>query len=108
MLRPALIDIPGVAEVALLGGEREEVVVETTDAQLRVAGAAFSDVVTTLRSTLDHGPAAALTDLKRDPLLNKIARVKVAPMMAGVADADSGNTCGAQGGDRARAEEAAA
>ena len=38
VLRPALVGIPGVAEVATLGGERDEVVVQTTDAELRAAG----------------------------------------------------------------------
>jgi Cu(I)/Ag(I) efflux system membrane protein CusA/SilA len=89
VLRPALIGIPGVAEVALLGGEREEIVVETTDAQLRAAGAAFSDVVAELRHTLDHGRPTAPADLARGPLLGKLARVKIGPMMAGgAADVD--------------------
>ncbi len=35
-----------------LGGEREEVVVQTTDAELRAAGAAFSDVAIALRARL--------------------------------------------------------
>ena len=84
VLRPALVGIPGVAEVATLGGEREEVVVQTTDAELRAAGAAFSDVATALRARLDRAPRpTAPHDLEHDPVLGKLTRVSVQPAMSG-------------------------
>ena len=84
VLRPALVGIPGVAEVATLGGEREEVVVQTTDAELRAAGAAFSDVATALRARLKHLPRpTAAHDLEHDPVLGKLTRVSVQPAMSG-------------------------
>jgi copper/silver efflux system protein len=84
VLRPALVGIPGVAEVATLGGEREEVVVQTTDAELRAAGAAFSDVATALRARLGRVPRpTAPHDLEHDPALAKLARVSVQPAMSG-------------------------
>ena len=88
VLRPALVGIPGVAEVATLGGEREEVVVQTTDAELRAAGAAFSDVATALRARLRAVPGpTAPHDLEHDPVLAKLARVSVQPAMSsGAAD----------------------
>ncbi|HEY7373283.1 MAG TPA: efflux RND transporter permease subunit [Polyangia bacterium] len=84
VLRPALVGIPGVAEVATLGGEREEVVVQTTDAELRAAGAAFSDVAIALRARLARAPRpTAPHELEHDPVLAKLARVSVQPAMAG-------------------------
>ena len=84
MLRPALVGIPGVAEVATLGGEREEVVVQTTDAELRAAGAAFSDVATALRARLGRAPRpTAPHDLEHDPVLARLTRVSVQPAMSG-------------------------
>jgi Cu/Ag efflux pump CusA len=55
---PALIGIPGVAEVATLGGEREEVVVQTTDAELRAAAPRSR----TSRSRCGRGSAARPAD----------------------------------------------
>jgi len=84
VLRPALVGIPGVAEVATLGGDREEVVVETTDAELRAAGAALSDVAIALRARLGRTPRpTAAHDLEHDPVLGKLTRVKVQPAMSG-------------------------
>jgi Cu(I)/Ag(I) efflux system membrane protein CusA/SilA len=84
VLRPALVGIPGVAEVATLGGDREEVVVQTTDAELRAAGAAFSDVATALRARLGRAPRpTAAHDLEHDPVLAKLTRVSVQPAMSG-------------------------
>jgi Cu(I)/Ag(I) efflux system membrane protein CusA/SilA len=84
VLRPALVGIPGVAEVATLGGERDEVVVQTTDAELRAAGAAFSDVAIALRARLSRAPRPTAPDeLEHDPVLAKLTRVSVQPAMSG-------------------------
>ena len=50
VLRPALAAIPGVAEVATVGGEVRELRIDLKAAELRDRGIAFSDVVATLRS----------------------------------------------------------
>jgi Cu(I)/Ag(I) efflux system membrane protein CusA/SilA len=84
VLRPALVGIPGVADVATLGGERDEVVVQTTDAELRAAGKAFSDVAMALRARLGREPRpTAPNDLQQDPLLARLTRVSVQPAMSG-------------------------
>ena len=55
VLRPALASIPGVAEIASLGGGVEQVVVQPHSAELRRRQLAVSDVVATVRAALD-GP----------------------------------------------------
>jgi Cu(I)/Ag(I) efflux system membrane protein CusA/SilA len=89
VLRPAIRSVPGVAEVATLGGETDEAVVETSAEQLHAAGAAASDVVATLRQLLDRQPPTTVEDINRNPLLQKVATVRVAPTMSsGAADVD--------------------
>ena len=102
VLGPALAKVPGVAEVAPLGGHPEELVIETTADQLRVAGIAYSDVVATVGAALEKEPGASPARLESTALesigaepgaaavrLGQVARVKVAPDMAsGVADVD--------------------
>ena len=90
VLRPALSKLPGVAEVATLGGETDEVVVETSADQLHGGGAALSDLVSSLQSALDpRRPRPGLEQLERQPLLQKVAKVRVEPAMSsGAADVD--------------------
>lgn len=98
VLAPELAKIPGVAEVAPVGGNPEEIVVETSAEQLRGAGVAFSDVISTVSTALDaaeptfeklrdtplSGPLGTTT-----PALGAVTRVSVGPEMAtGVADVD--------------------
>jgi len=82
MLRPALEAVPGVAEVATLGGETSEVVVQTSAEQLRGANVALSDVVTALRAKMATRPATA-DEITRDPLLSRVTQASVVPTMAG-------------------------
>jgi len=82
MLRPALEAVPGVAEVATLGGETNEVVVQTSADQLRGANVALSDVITALRAKMATHPKTA-EEIARDPLLSKVAKAGVLPTMAG-------------------------
>jgi Cu(I)/Ag(I) efflux system membrane protein CusA/SilA len=82
MLRPAIEAVPGVAEVATLGGETSEVVVQTSAEQLRGANVALSDVVTALRAKMATRPATA-AEITRDPLLSRVAQASVVPTMAG-------------------------
>jgi Cu(I)/Ag(I) efflux system membrane protein CusA/SilA len=102
VLRPALAALPGVAEVATVGGQRDELVVATTPDQLRGAGVAFSDVVAAVRAGASAGAgtkAGATADaLGAAPLpvpsaaaatLGAVATVRVAPEMpSGVFDVD--------------------
>ena len=69
VLKPALSSIPGVAEVASLGRNTNEVLVETTPEQLNAAGVALSDLVASLRSTLTLAPptVAQLEALRASP-----------------------------------------
>ena len=104
VLRPALATIPGVAEVASVGGATEEVLVETTADQLRSAGAAFSDVVSALRSSAKtwknptfgrskpHPSASPpVTKTPAAARLARVASVRLAPAMeSGIADVDGG------------------
>jgi copper/silver efflux system protein len=51
VLAPALASIPGVAEVASVGGDVSQALVEVRPEQLRARGLAFTDVVSALRPT---------------------------------------------------------
>ena len=57
VLRPALGAIPGVAEVASVGGDLDELTVNVSSEGLRAQGLAFSDVVSTVRAALAGAPA---------------------------------------------------
>jgi len=82
MLRPALEAVPGVGEVATLGGETNEVVVQTSADQLRGANLALSDVIGALRAKMATRPNTA-EEITRDPVLSKVAKAAVLPTMAG-------------------------
>ncbi|HEV8548070.1 MAG TPA: efflux RND transporter permease subunit, partial [Polyangiaceae bacterium] len=60
LIRPALMQIPGVADVAAVGGSTQEALVEVSSEQLRAHGVAFTDVVSSLRKE-----ARGAADLKR-------------------------------------------
>ena len=82
MLRPALEAVPGVAEVATLGGETNEVVVQTSADQLRAANVALSDVIAAVRAKM-AAHAGTADEITRDPLLSKVTQASVVPTMAG-------------------------
>ena len=95
VLRPALAAIPGVAEVATVGGDVRQVRVDARPRELREHGLAFTDVLSTLRAALAGGAAPALDDLERLPVrggstaarLGDVALVRlVEDMPAGMAD----------------------
>jgi len=98
VLRPALQAIPGVAEVASVGGGVEQIVVEARPEQLRARGLAFSDLLATLRpllaskqATLDQLSAARVISPEVNPgsstRLADVALVHVTPdMPSGSAD----------------------
>ncbi|MDP9151950.1 MAG: efflux RND transporter permease subunit, partial [Myxococcota bacterium] len=81
VLRPALLSIPGVADVATVGGHSQQVLVEAKGEALRERGLAFTDVVAALRRVMgpfvaarDPGPPPSvgltLEDLENAPLAN--------------------------------------
>ena len=61
---PALASIPGVVEVASLGGETQEALVETRGGELQARGLAFSDVVSAVRAAAAAGPIDGLAAIK--------------------------------------------
>jgi Cu(I)/Ag(I) efflux system membrane protein CusA/SilA len=69
VLRPALASIPGVAEVASVGGDLEQIVVSVRSDELRERGLAFSDVVQSLRSALSAADAVGFRALPALPIL---------------------------------------
>jgi Cu(I)/Ag(I) efflux system membrane protein CusA/SilA len=71
VLRPALEAIPGVAEVASVGGDVRQVRVDVKPRELRERGLAFTDVVDALRPVFDENGGvskASLADLEAVPL----------------------------------------
>ena len=68
VLRPALASVPGVAEVASVGGVVQQVLVELEAERLRARGVAFSDVVSALKPVLDAHSVSNLQGLEALPL----------------------------------------
>jgi copper/silver efflux system protein len=69
VLRPALESIPGVAEVASVGGDVRQVRVDVKPRELRERGLAFTDVVDALRPVFRVGVSkSSLADLESAPL----------------------------------------
>jgi copper/silver efflux system protein len=74
LLRPALMAVPGVAEVASVGETAQELIVEAEPDRLRARGVAFSDVVAAVRSEahgdpdLQHIELLPLPGTKEKPL----------------------------------------
>ena len=97
VLRPQLAAISGVAEVASLGGETQELLIETTPDQLGAAGVAYSDLVAAARGAIAT-PGATVDGVKAAPLgvaVNHVGGVPVADVAvqgarAGGADAAAG------------------
>jgi Cu(I)/Ag(I) efflux system membrane protein CusA/SilA len=56
IMRPALQTIPGVAEVAAVGGTTEQMVIETNTEKLRARNLAFSDLVQSVRTEVHGNP----------------------------------------------------
>ena len=97
VLRPALAAIPGVAEVAAVGGELQQLLVQAHPAELRARGLAFSDLVAALRAALATGRPPAIAELQALPVapaaapLGELASVRLRDdMPSGLADLDGG------------------
>ena len=104
VIGPSLASIPGVAEVATVGGEIEELLVELKPEQLRGAGVALSDVAATLRAAIDGpvmpdaariaslaviAPGTAPDAARPPPRIGDLARVRLAGRMGnGTTDVD--------------------
>src|SRR5262249_46859545 len=90
LVRPALASIPGVAEVASVGGELQQVVVDVRSDELRGRNLAWSDVVSVLRSRLASAPSPTPRELSDLPVgsarLGQLASVRLEQKMpAGIA-----------------------
>jgi Cu(I)/Ag(I) efflux system membrane protein CusA/SilA len=97
VLRPALQSIPGVAEVASVGGAVRELRIELQRAELQERGLAFSDALPALEQALHPpGPQVSPESLAQLPLVSpdgtalplaEVARVRLAAdMPTGLAD----------------------
>jgi Cu(I)/Ag(I) efflux system membrane protein CusA/SilA len=84
VLVPALARIPGVAEVASVGGQVEQLVVEARPERLRAAGVAFSDLRAVVEAARPGAPLDALPVVTASGPrpLGELARVRRAPDMA--------------------------
>ncbi|MDP9002576.1 MAG: efflux RND transporter permease subunit, partial [Myxococcota bacterium] len=81
VLRPALASILGVSEVASVGGEVQEVLVEIEADRLRARGVAYTDVVSAVRSAI--ASAVDPKDLSSAPLDVPSAVVDAVPPRIG-------------------------
>ncbi len=68
VLRPALAATEGVAEVASVGGEVEQVLVDVNSDLLRKQGLAFSDLISPLERALATNARSSLADLQALPI----------------------------------------
>jgi Cu(I)/Ag(I) efflux system membrane protein CusA/SilA len=95
VVRPALAALPGVAEVASVGGVDQEVIVEARPDVLRARALAFTDLVAAVRPAA-HGPvdlkalAAVPVGATGAPLrLDSVATLRISrEMSSGLADVD--------------------
>jgi Cu(I)/Ag(I) efflux system membrane protein CusA/SilA len=97
VLRPQLAAITGVAEVASVGGELQQVFVQARPTDLRAHSVAFSDVLAALRPALAAARTPTLADLQAMSVpptgvpLGDVASVRLRDdMPGGVADLDGG------------------
>jgi copper/silver efflux system protein len=67
VLRPALASIPGVAEVASVGGAVQQLTIEARPDQLRARGVAFTDLLSTVRAALGQSRAPSVEELRALP-----------------------------------------
>jgi copper/silver efflux system protein len=99
LIRPVLASIPGVAEVATVGGGGQHLQVAVKLEQLRARGLAFTDVVSAVRQGAEGGemslrrlntiPIRGATQTATPPLLGDVAHFKLAEdMPTGLADVD--------------------
>jgi Cu(I)/Ag(I) efflux system membrane protein CusA/SilA len=101
ILRPALSSIPGVAEVASVGGGFDQPVVDVHASALRARSVAFSDVLSVLRVALAPGRRTGWAELEALPLpvtsgtapsrIGDVASLRtVHDMSSGMADLSAG------------------
>ncbi|HZJ54880.1 MAG TPA: efflux RND transporter permease subunit, partial [Myxococcaceae bacterium] len=87
VLRPALAALPGVAEVATVGGETEEVVIDVSAERLRERGLAVSEVTAAVRAALAGEATASLASLREVALRGGLRLRDVAELRIGRAPA---------------------
>ena len=104
VVRPMLASIPGVVEVASVGGATEEALVEVLAAELRARGLAFSDVLAAVRPLLAARPAASLAELEALRLPAAPATYRGRAEDDGRADGCARTGAGARRGARAKGD----
>jgi len=87
VLRPALATLGGVAEVATVGGETEEVVIDVGSERLRARGMSLGEVRAAVQAALAGGTEASLATLRELPVggtvrLREVADLRVGRAMA--------------------------
>ncbi len=92
VLRPALASIPGVAEVATVGGDTEELVIDVRSERLRKRGLSLGEVRSAVEVALGSGVGTSLASLRELPLrravrLRDVADLRIdRPMPSGLAE----------------------
>jgi Cu(I)/Ag(I) efflux system membrane protein CusA/SilA len=77
VLVPALAAIPGVAEVATVGGGERDVLVEVHSDAIAARALAFSDVVAAVHDALASGQVSSAADLATQPVAAPAGAVRV-------------------------------
>ncbi|HXT99741.1 MAG TPA: efflux RND transporter permease subunit, partial [Polyangia bacterium] len=98
VLKPALATIPGVAEVASVGGDLRQVRIDLKPRELRERGLAYSDVVGAVRPVFDaSGPGLArgvarvsIADLEALPVRGEEVRLRDVALIREVDDMQTG------------------
>jgi Cu(I)/Ag(I) efflux system membrane protein CusA/SilA len=83
VLGPALAKLPGVAEVATVGGETEELVIDVGSDRLRAAGSSLGAVRAVVQAALASGTEASLATLKELPVGGAVRLREVADFRIG-------------------------
>ena len=92
VLRPALSAIPGVAEVASVGGDTNEVVVDVSSERLRACGLSLGEVRAAVQRALGSPGEASIVTLRQLPVrgelrLRDVAELRIGhPMGSGLAE----------------------
>jgi Cu(I)/Ag(I) efflux system membrane protein CusA/SilA len=71
LIRPALARVPGVAEVASVGGARSEVVIDAKPGELRAHDVAFSELAGALRALLASKASVNFAELEAAAITSK-------------------------------------
>ena len=83
VLRPALASLPGVAEVATVGGETDEVVIDVDTERLRARGVSLGEARRAAQAALGRGSETSLATLRELPVAGAVRLRDVADLRIG-------------------------